>query len=174
MKRILSQIGILCLTASLMAMACSCNKDKDGNLKNQFRFDGETCKIFEAEAAYYGYDSDYGYNVTLSFCSEDEEKCIWFDLYTARNNNASLQGGTYGFHDRNFLLSEAGVYMDYSGERGDEITSGTLTVKNSGSNYTVEMNGKTYTGKSVKLHYSGHIDNYIDDYKKKDKRTSVR
>ena len=179
------KLFVLLTMLSVMSFSCGSdddNNDSNDNTDNVLVFGDTEYELKSGIIEDYGLYSDGVYNfdiilITSEITTEEGEPVptdtvfsgVYFELFT--DNQEDLEVGTYTFGSDDANAYEYGdIIINASVDSDDdnffEITSGTFTVLNNGSNYEFDFEGSVEGGTEFSGHYEGTLlafDNTEDD-----------
>lgn len=171
---------------SVSALFVSCTTDEDSNTtgENKITVDGKSYDLSKGSLENYGMSymdsSIYNFDVLLysgfTYDATNEEyngtgNYIYFEMYSRSATELVAGNYTYNVTSNGANTFDDGYFeINYNtstetNEMGDELTSGTVNVKKTGSEYEISFDGTAESGKKVTAYYKGSLlyFDYSDD-----------
>ncbi len=167
-------------TLGALFVSCTSDDDSSSDSQNKLTVDGKSYDLSKGSLENYGMNnmdsSIYNFDVLLysgfTYDAANEEyngtgNYIYFEMYSS--SATELVAGNYVYNATGYganTFDEGYFEINYNtsnetNEMGDELTSGTVNVKKTGTEYEISFDGTTAGGKKVTAFYKGSL-NYFD------------
>lgn len=176
MKKSLFKILLSLFTISALFVSCTTDEDTNTTGDNKITVDGKSYDLSKGSLENYGVSymdsSIYNFDVLLysgfTYDMANEEyngtgNYIYFEMYSS--SATELVAGNYTYNASSYganTFDDGYFEINYNtstetNELGDELTSGTVNVKKTGSEYEISFDGTAKSGKKVTAYYKGSL-----------------
>jgi hypothetical protein len=174
MKTRMTILSLLVITVIFALTSCK-KDDKSTKQGDYFTYDSKDYELSSGIIEYYGAGSGNGYNFDVTLYSsgiswnttdmllEGTGNLATFEMYSS--SSSDLANGNYTFDSQNienqgtFSTGIFGLEFNVTNFTGTivSISSGTVTVQKTDSNYELTINCKTTDNKTIEGHFNGPL-----------------